>query len=116
MDEYEIAKIVHEVIRQLCICHGDHSHLPWDDSPDHIRYDTVTCVYLIGTNLNQTPIDVHINWMDIKIDSGWVYGEIKDCAKKTHPSIVQYDKLSDFEKSKDYVFLETVKQLLQVVL
>jgi len=39
-----------------------------------------------------------------KVDSGWVYGEVKDVEKKTHPCIVPYEQLPVEQQSKDYIF------------
>lgn len=48
-----------------------------------------------------TPEENHNNWMQMKVSQGWVYGEIKDFDKKTHPDLVPFDELLDIEKRKD---------------
>ena len=66
---------------------------------------------LVDFHLNNPfagPSTSHDMWMKEKVDAGWVYGEIKDPEKKTHPCIVPYDKLPVGQQSKDYIFREIV--------
>jgi len=51
-----------------------------------------------------TPKELHSKWAANKIWEGWVYGEVKDSVAKTHPCLVEYDKLPQSELIKDYVF------------
>lgn len=51
--------------------------------------------------------------MKEKVDAGWVFGEIKDADAKTHPCIVPYDELPEFQKKKDHLFIAIVKALSQ---
>jgi hypothetical protein len=50
---------------------------------------------------NMTPEQNHENWMKMKIYQGWVYGDVKDMEKKTHPDLVPFDDLPKVEKDKD---------------
>tara|TARA_Y100000310_G_scaffold318729_1_gene373148 strand:- start:689 stop:850 length:162 start_codon:yes stop_codon:yes gene_type:complete len=36
---------------------------------------------------------------------GWVYGEVRDVEKKTHPDMVPYAQLGQLEQDKDAVFV-----------
>lgn len=49
--------------------------------------------------------------MEEKVNDGWVYGEVKDADKKTHPCIVPYNELPEFQKKKDHLFIAIVKAL-----
>ena len=51
-----------------------------------------------------TPEQSHVSWMREKTDNGWVYGEVKDPENKTHPCIVDYDKLPQEQRVKDHLF------------
>jgi len=48
-----------------------------------------------------SPEENHDNWMRAKVAQGWVYGEVKDFEKKTHPDLVPFEELPDIEKRKD---------------
>ena len=36
---------------------------------------------------------------------GWVYGEVRDPEKKTHPDMIPYHDLGQLERNKDDVFV-----------
>ena len=55
----------------------------------------------LDANPDTTPEDNHNNWMRMKESQGWVYGEVKDFDKKTHPDLVPFDKLPIVEQRKD---------------
>ena len=52
-------------------------------------------------NPDITPEENHNNWMKAKTAQGWVYGEVKDFDKKTHPDLVAFDDLPEVEQRKD---------------
>lgn len=45
--------------------------------------------------------NTHEVWARQRIEDGWVYGEVRDDEKKTHPCIVPYEQLSESEKQYD---------------
>jgi hypothetical protein len=49
--------------------------------------------------------------MKRKTEQGWVYGEEKSYTKKTHPSMVPYEKLSQEQRTKDIIFSAIVATL-----
>ncbi len=51
--------------------------------------------------LEQLSIREHIRWMTERARQGWVYGAVRDNARKHHPSIIPWDDLSEGEKQKD---------------
>jgi hypothetical protein len=99
----KIAEICHNVNKTLCEFYGDHSHKNWDDTPCDIKKSVIDGVeYHLREEV--TPKKSHENWLKFKINDGWVYGSEKNYEKKTHPSIVSYDKLPESEKLKDKIF------------
>lgn len=52
-------------------------------------------------NPNMTAEQNHDNWAKMKWKQGWVYGEVKDFEKKTHPDLISYNMLPLVEKRKD---------------
>lgn len=57
----------------------------------------------------------HIRWCWDKILHGWTYGKTKDERKKTHPSIIPYEDLSEPEKEKDRELVRLIPALLHDV-
>lgn len=49
--------------------------------------------------------------MKEKIGAGWGYGEVKDANAKTHPCIVPFDQLPEFQRKKDALFCAIVDAL-----
>lgn len=45
--------------------------------------------------------NVHEVWAQSRIDQGWVYGQERSDALKTHPCLVPYEDLPDIEKAYD---------------
>lgn len=57
--------------------------------------------------------NTHDNWAKLRIKEGWKWGEQRDDAKKTHPDLVPYSKLSESEKEYDRMTaMETVKAIV----
>lgn len=51
--------------------------------------------------VEQMAKNVHEVWAAGRIADGWTYGEKRDDEKKTHPCLVAYEELPEFEKEYD---------------
>jgi serine phosphatase RsbU (regulator of sigma subunit) len=72
----------------------------------------------IALRLNEEETEImakveHIRWCWDKILNGWIYGNVKDSRKKTHPAIIPYEDLSESEKEKDRELVRLIPALLQ---
>lgn len=57
--------------------------------------------------------NVHDVWARQRLRDGWVWGPARDDAAKRHPSLVDYDALSEGEKEYDrQVAQETLRTVL----
>jgi hypothetical protein len=84
------------------ICYQMGANQPYNIEPNKDQLDSlINGVKYALDNPNMTPEQNHKNWMKCKIEQGWVYGEVKDFEKKTHPDIVPFDELPKVEKDKD---------------
>lgn len=111
----EIAAVCHNVNKAYCSAIGDLSQAEWELAPEWQRQSAINGVKAhIDSGLTMKPEDSHISWMKEKVDAGWVYGEVKDVEKKTHPCILPYDRLPQSQKIKDYLFREVVHTLAKV--
>ena len=106
-----IAKVCHDANRSWCNANDDHSQPAWEDAPDWQIESAINGVYHALTYEDATPAESHSNWMADKIADGWVYGEVKDAVAKTHPCMVPYDDLPEFQRKKDALFLAIVRVL-----
>lgn len=62
---------------------------------------TIDGIRFQDENPNNSPEQNHENWMKMKTSQGWVYGDVKDFTKKTHPDMVLYSELPMVEQLKD---------------
>ncbi len=108
----QIAKICHGVNRLYCEEIGDHTQPKWENAPDWQVESAINGVSAIILKSDSKPSDSHENWLKEKQSGGWVYGEVKDPKKKTHPCMVLCEELSKEQRLRDSLFLSTAKTLL----
>lgn len=108
---YAVAKICHQANKALCENIGDNSQVDWEKAPGWQKASAENGVNFCMHNPNAPASANHESWLKEKTDNGWVYGEIKDAEKKTHPCCVPYDQLPDNQKSKDALFKSIVDGL-----
>ena len=106
-----IARVCHEANRAYCETIGDTSNFPWRVINDTIKGSIINGVENVLANVlanDTTPKESHENWMEYKLEEGWVYGLQKDLIKKTHPCLVDYADLPTDQKIKDHLFVAIV--------
>lgn len=107
----EIAKVCHEANKSWCESNGDNSQKHWDEAEQWQRDSAVKGVEFKLNNPNAGDDAQHNAWMEDKVNDGWVYGEIKDANMKTHPCIVPFNELPEFQQKKDKLFCAIVDAL-----
>lgn len=110
-ETYSIAVVCHEANRAWCARNYDHSQPSWEYAQGWQRESVIDGVEHALKYPDATPEDSHSNWMAGKIANGWVYGEVKDPEAKTHPCMLPYDQLPEFQRKKDALFLAIVRAL-----
>ncbi|SNS58087.1 RyR domain-containing protein [Rhodococcoides kyotonense] len=109
----QIAQVTHEANRVLQGIEGDPAQSPhWDDAPQWQKDSAIDGVE--GALNGRTPEESHQGWLDHKAKDGWVYGEVKDPEKKTHPCCVPYDQLPENQQIKDHLFTSIVRTLAEL--
>jgi serine phosphatase RsbU (regulator of sigma subunit) len=115
------------------------SQIDFEDLPDEAQYSNIdnaahipTKLLSIGYKIRQVkkgfrPVALHLNpeevetmarvehlrWSWEKRLNGWTYGRVKDEIKKTHPSLVPYEQLSESEKGKDRELVKLIPAFLK---
>lgn len=107
----QIAQVVHNIQKAFCMSIGDNSLPNWEDAPSEMHTTVIKGVNDLLNNPDAGAGFSHEKWMANKIADGWVYGEVKDWEKKTHPSLISFDQLPAHEVTKDVLFVETVRSL-----
>ena len=106
-----IAKACHEANRIWCQANGDYTQKNWEEAEQWQRDSAIAGVKFRLDNPDAGSDAQHNAWMQDKLKDGWVYGAEKDAEKKTHPCIVPFDDLPDFQKKKDKLFCSIVDAL-----
>ncbi|MEK0326925.1 MAG: RyR domain-containing protein, partial [Nitrosopumilus sp.] len=89
-----------------------YSKATWSACEQWQRDTVINGVTAIEKGIVVVPKDSHENWMKEKYDNGWKFGKVKDVVLKIHPCLVPFEKLSDEQRTKDYLFFFITKVLL----
>lgn len=98
------ARICHEANRAYCLSIGDTSQLGWLDAPQWQEDSAIAGVEARWKNPDAPAAASHHGWLAQKKADGWVYGEVKDADKKTHPCMVPFNELAPEQQCKDVLF------------
>ena len=106
-----IARMCHETNKAWCEANDDLTQKSWEEAEPWQRESARMGVKFRLDNPDAKENAQHNAWMSDKIQSGWVYGEVKDADKKTHPCIVPFEELPIFQQQKDKLFCAIVDAL-----
>lgn len=106
-----IAVACHEANKAWCQANGDHSQKSWNEAEGWQRASAIKGVEFRIANPDAGHDAQHNAWMAEKVADGWVFGEVKDASAKTHPCIVPFDQLPEFQRKKDGLFCAIVDAL-----
>jgi RyR domain-containing protein len=109
-----VAYTCHEANREYCATLGDYSQPHFDDAPEWQVASAMNGVQFVWEELERGDGHVaasasHENWLKHKTAEGWVYGPVKDAAKKTHPCMQAFADLPAAQQHKDKLFTAIVR-------
>lgn len=110
-----IARMCHETNRAWCEMNGDTSQQSWNEAALWQRESAMKGVLFAIENPDATPALQHEAWYKDKERDGWMYGPVKDSAKKEHPCMLPYYMLPKNQQLKDRLFVAVVNALRQEV-
>ena len=87
--------------------------MPWEELSIEQKESIVVGVEKVLAG--NSPMESHHDWVAIRVQQGWVWGPIKDEAKKQHPLLVPYADLSEQDRRKDYLFCAIVHALADTI-
>lgn len=108
---YSIAIVCHEANKAWCHVNADESQKSWNEAEEWQRESAIEGVLFRLDNPDALENAQHNAWMESKIKDGWVFGEEKNSELKTHPCIVPFDQLPEFQQKKDKLFCAIVDSL-----
>jgi hypothetical protein len=101
----------HEANKVWCMAHGDHSQQHWELAENWQKESAIKGVEFRIANPDAGESAQHDAWSADKVKDGWVYGPEKDATKKTHPCLVPFNELPEFQQKKDKLFCAIVDAL-----
>lgn len=107
----QIAQMCHQTNKAWCEANGETDQKNWNDAEQWQRDSAIKGVEFRLMNPSSGKDAQHNAWMADKVKDGWVVGEVKDAQKKTHPCIVPFDQLPEFQQKKDVLFCAVVDAL-----
>jgi hypothetical protein len=107
----QIAMVCHKANRSWCQANGDDTQKSWEEAEPWQRESAIKGVEFRIANPDAGEDAQHNAWSKDKMDAGWVYGEVKDAEKKTHPCLVEFEFLPEFQQKKDKLFCAIVDAL-----
>jgi hypothetical protein len=111
LEVLQIAMVCHQANKAWCEANDDNSQKDWHGAEDWQRQSAIMGVEFRLNNPNAGKDSQHNAWMQDKINDGWVYGDVKDAVAKTHPCIVPFEQLPEFQQKKDALFCAIVDSL-----
>lgn len=106
-----IAMVCHEANRAWCLANGDNTQKTWANAASWQTDSAIEGVEFHIDNPKAGDSASHNNWMKSKKADGWGFGETKDETLKTHPRLVSFKKLPEFQQRKDALFRAIVHAL-----
>lgn len=100
----QVAKVCHQANKTWCELNGDFSQKDWHEAEEWQKQSAINGVLFKVANPDSGHDAQHNNWMKVKQAEGWVYGEVKDPIAKTHPCMVPFEELPEFQQKKDALF------------
>lgn len=111
---HKICEDTHEVIRTYSRTHNEYTALPWKQVDLNDKLSLLKDVIEVMNNPEKTPREAHETWMNNKLADGWVFGREKSVKGKTHPCLVPYDELPEYQRFKDDLFLQCIRNGLSI--
>ena len=111
MNVEQIASVCHEANKGLSMALGDFYHHTWKAAADWQKQSAIHGVEFHLANPDADDSASHTSWAAEKVLDGWVWGDVKDAAKKTHPCLVPFEELPPEQQAKDTLFRAVVHVL-----
>jgi hypothetical protein len=107
----QIAVVCHQANKAWCEANEDYSQKDWEQAEDWQRDSAIKGVEFAIANPDAGDSAQHDAWSADKVADGWVFGDAKDPVKKTHPCLVPFEQLPEFQQKKDRLFRAIVNSL-----
>lgn len=112
MKHLRIAIIAHLAIASLSAFAGESDVVnEFEALPDAKKEALISGVSMLLENPEAGHDARHNAWVAEMLEAGWVYGKKKDDEAKTHPRIVDFEKLNKLEREKEILLHAIVRAM-----
>jgi hypothetical protein len=87
--------------------------IPWEDKSDEHHAIVMNSVDKIVNGRITSAEDAHMNFVMMKREDGWCYGDEYSTANKTNPRLCDFDELDDVERQKEEYFFAVASSFVQ---
>lgn len=110
----KIAAVCYAAIREWCIQTKQPIDYPWENlSPAYRTHVKIVVARCFADMTVPSGKVLHQRCMKEGMDGGWTYGEVVDKAKKRHPDILPWEKLSMEQRIKEHIFSAVIKSFFE---
>jgi hypothetical protein len=111
IDVDKVARIAYEANRGYSLSLGDYLP-PWDSASAEARDSSARGVAFLIGQPEASPSSQHEAWMQTRLAAGWQWGPIRDDSRKVHPALLEYDRLPQADRAKDFIFQAIVRAMI----
>lgn len=108
-----IARLVHTALSEWSEINGQPPYPKWEAAPHWMHEKTIKSVKFVLDSPNLTAKDMHDHWSETRLSEGWRFGLTKDPIEKTHPMLIPYEDLPEFEKRKDALVISIARAMTE---
>lgn len=110
LTESHIAEITYGIVNVYKRSIGEPVSPSWDIITEEERDAVITAVRrILDAYIDMSPEANHMGWLFDRINAGWMYGDKKNSSAKEHPCLVPYNKLPKSQRTKNELFVSSVK-------
>jgi hypothetical protein len=109
-----IGKVAFNILQIVRKYNNESDIETWSNLKEERKTQVLKTVEAVFNNPEITAKEMHSAWVEAKVLYGWQYAPITDISKKLHSCLVNFEDLHIFQQMKDDIFIETVKQLLEL--
>lgn len=108
----KIAEAAHDINKVYCEAMGDKNKQAWGEMTQESKNKLSSAVKSVADTSEMTPKACHDLWMQHKLADGWGLGFPLDAVNKTHPCLLPYCELPEYQRRKDELFISTIRGLM----
>jgi len=104
----QIAKTAHAAHRAFCINVEQSKQPTWPETTQSHKLTVYNSIKKILSGELRSPQEAHENFVNMKLEGGWVWAPVHNVELKHNPRLTAFDKLTPANIFKDIMFFDIV--------